>query len=61
MSKNRKTEEEIKSMMIRVRVTPEEHEKFFKIAALRGYASISELIRSLLNEDTEDNQKQPRT
>ena len=61
MSKNRKTEDAIKSMMIRVRVTPEEHEQFFKLAAARGYASISELIRSLLNEDTEANQKQPWT
>lgn len=59
MSRNRKTEDAIKSMMIRVRVTPEEHEQFFKIAASRGYSSISELIRSLLAEKTEE-QQQPR-
>lgn len=59
MSRNRKAEDAIKSMMIRVRVTPEEHEQFFQLAASRGYSSISDLIRSLLAEKPEEHQ-QPR-
>lgn len=57
MASVRKTNESVKSEMIRVRVTPEEHERFFQIAASRGFASISDLIRSLLNEQSEVKQE----
>ncbi len=57
MYRRPRTDESVKSMMIRVRVTPEEHEQFFKLAAARGYASISDLIRSLLKEKSDDSTK----
>ena len=57
MAAKRKTDESVKSEMIRVRVTHEEHERFFQIARSRGFASISELIRSLLNEQSEERQE----
>lgn len=57
MSRNKKADDAIKSMMIRVRVTPEEHDRFFKLAASRGYSSISDLIRSLLAENPEERQQ----
>lgn len=50
----RKNAEPKKDEMIRVRVTHEEHELFFKKAAENGYESISEYIRSLIAEKPED-------
>ena len=56
MASARKTDSNAKSEMIRVRVTPEEHEQFFKIAKARGYETISDLIRSILTDIPEDEQ-----
>ncbi len=50
----RKNTESKKDEMIRVRVTHEEHELFFKKAAENGYESISEYIRSLIAAKPED-------
>ena len=51
---DRKKTEPKKDEMIRVRVTHEEHELFFKMAAEHGYTSISEYIRSLIASKPED-------
>ena len=48
MKPDRKIAEPKKDEMIRVRVTHEEHEMFFKMAAVNGYTSISEYLRSLI-------------
>jgi len=50
----RKNAEPKKDEMIRVRVTHEEHELFFKKAAENGYESISEYIRSLIAKKPEE-------
>lgn len=50
----RKNAEPKKDEMIRVRVTHEEHELFFKKAAENGYESISDFIRSLIAKKPED-------
>lgn len=52
----RKNAEPKKDEMIRVRVTHEEHELFFKMAAAKGYTSISDFIRSLIAEENEKEQ-----
>ncbi len=53
----RKNAEPKKDEMIRVRVTHEEHELFFKKAAENGYESISDFIRSLVAEKPKDDTK----
>lgn len=44
---------ENKDLMIRVRVTIDEREKFFYLAQKHGYRTVSEYIRSLLQEKDE--------
>ena len=44
-------------MMIRVRVTQDEHAKFFRLAAENGYSTISDFIRSLIAKDNQKEQK----
>ena len=58
MKIDRNKAEPKKDEMIRVRVTHEEHELFFKMAAANGYTSISDYIRSLIATKPEDNSDQ---
>ena len=58
MKPDRKIAEPKKDEMIRVRVTHEEHALFFKMAAVNGYTSISEYLRSLITEKPD---KEPET
>ncbi len=54
---NKKNPDRInKELMIRVRVTKEEHEKFTKKAAENGYKSVSDYVRTLIADvnDTEN-------
>ena len=46
-----------KDMMFRVRVTQDEHAKFFRLAAENGYSTISDFIRFLIAEDNQKEQK----
>ena len=54
---NIKAPENKKDFMIRVRVTTEEHEKFIQKAKENGYRTVSEFIRSLIDDEPEDNIK----
>lgn len=50
---NKKNPDRInKELMIRVRVTKEEHEKFTKKAAENGYKSVSDYVRTLIADET---------
>ena len=54
---NKKNPDRInKELMIRVRVTKEEHEKFTKKAEENGYKSVSDYVRTLIADvnDTEN-------
>lgn len=52
---NKKNPDRInKDYMIRVRVTKEEHEKFMKKAAENGYKSVSDYVRTLIADETEN-------
>lgn len=51
----KKNPENVKSFMIRVRVTTQEHEQFVKNAKENGYASVSEYIRSLVAKKPDEN------
>ena len=54
---NKKNPDRInKELMIRVRVTKEEHEKFTKKAAENGYKSVSDYVRTRIADvnDTEN-------
>ncbi len=53
----KKNPENVKNLMIRVRVTTQEHEQFVKNAEKNGYRSVSEYIRSLVAEKPEENKK----
>ena len=57
MKIERKKTEPKKDMMIRVRVTQDEHAKFFRLADENGYSTISDFIRSLIAEDNQKEQK----
>ena len=57
MKIERKKTEPKKDMMIRVRVTQDEHAKFFRLAGENGYSTISDFIRSLIAEENEKEQK----
>ena len=57
MKIERKKTEPKKDMMIRVRVTQDEHAKFFRLAAENGYSTISDFIRPLIAEENEKEQK----
>ena len=46
-----------KEFMIRVRVTNEEHEKFIRRAKENGYRTVSEFIRSLIDDEQETETK----
>ena len=46
-----------KELMIRVRVTKEEHEKFTKKAEENGYKSVSDYVRTLI-ADVNDTEKE---
>lgn len=46
-----------KDFMIRVRVTNEEHEKFIQRAKENGYRTVSEFIRSLIDDGQETETK----
>lgn len=51
---NKKNPDKInKDFMIRVRVTNSEHEEFVKRAKENGYRSVSEFIRSLIEDEPE--------
>ena len=55
---NRKNPDRVnKDFMIRVRVTTAEHEKFVKQAKEKGYRNVSEYIRSLVADKTDDKSK----
>ena len=50
---NKKNPDRInKELMIRVRVTKEEHDKFMKKAAENGYKSVSDYVRTLIADET---------
>ncbi len=52
---NKKNPDRInKDLMIRVRVTKEEHDKFMKKAAEKGYKSVSDYVRTLIADETEN-------
>ena len=51
MVSNKNTERVNKDIMLRVRVTAEEREKFTVIAKEKGFKSVSEYIRSLVAEE----------
>lgn len=46
-----------KDFMIRVTVTTEEHEKFIQRAKENGYRTVSEYIRSLIDDEPETGTK----
>lgn len=49
---NKKNPDRInKDLMIRVRVTKEEHDKFMKKAAEKGYKSVSDYVRTLIADE----------
>ncbi len=54
MANQKNNKKEIKDFMIRVRVTTEEHEKFLKKVAEKGYRSVSAYIRSLIEDDSDE-------
>ncbi|WP_455530353.1 plasmid mobilization protein [Ruminococcus sp.] len=47
----------IKNCLIRVRVTEEEHEHFMKRAHELGYRTVSDFIRTLIDDETEENEE----
>ena len=47
----------IKNCLIRVRVTEEEHERFMKRAHELGYRTVSDFIRTLIDDETEENEE----
>ena len=50
---NKKNPDRInKELMIRVRVTKEEHKKFTKKAEENGYKSVSDYVRTLIADET---------
>lgn len=51
MVSNKNTERVNKDIMLRVRVTAEEREKFTVIAKEKGFKSVSEYIRSLVADE----------
>lgn len=51
MSNKKNPDRVNKEHMIRVRVTNAEHEKFIQRAKEYGYRSVSEFIRSLIEDD----------
>ena len=53
----KKNPENVKNLMIRVRVTTQEHEQFIENAKKNGFASVSEYIRSLVAEKPGKNKK----
>ncbi len=50
---NKNTERVNKDIMLRVRVTAEEREKFTVMAKEKGFKSVSEYIRSLVADEGE--------
>ncbi len=54
MSKKNDTKRVNKDVMIRVRVTLDERERFMVRAKEQGYATVSEFIRSLVTEKNAD-------
>ena len=50
MKKVKNPERVNKECIIRVRVTAEERDKFFRLSAEKGYRSVSDFIRSLIDE-----------
>ncbi len=53
MEKQNNTERINKDKIIRVRVTEDEHDKFRKKAIEKGYRSISEYVRTLIEEEAD--------
>ena len=48
-----KNPDKVKKHFIRLRVTEEEHDMFVKRAEEMGYKTVSDLIRTLIYDDTE--------
>ena len=48
---NTKKTKEAKNYLIRVRVTKEEHERFMERAHELGYRTVSDFVRTLINDD----------
>lgn len=48
----KKDSDDKKELIIRVRVTPAEHEEFLKKAKEKGYKTISAFVRSLIEEQS---------
>ena len=48
-----KKTDKVKKHFIRLRVTEKEHDKFVRKAKEMGYKTVSDYIRTLINDDTE--------
>ena len=48
-----KNPDNVKKHFIRLRVTEEEHDMFMRKAEEMGYKTVSDFIRTLINDDTE--------
>ena len=47
----KKDPDDVKSCLIRVRVTAEEHAQFIKCAHEKGYKTVSDFIRAFIKDD----------
>lgn len=53
MAKKKNPDRTLKDHVIRLRVTKEEHDKFMNKAYENGYKSVSDYIRTLIDDDFE--------
>ena len=53
----KKDPDDVKSCLIRVRVTAEEHAQFIKRAHEKGYKTVSDFIRTLIKDDMKKSAK----